>query len=342
MGDTIDPKGWNLHQFEDNPVCLWSHDSSTPSIGRASRVLIENERLMGDVSFAPPETFEFADTIYKLLLGKYLNAVSVGFIPEKYTFSEDDDRKWGVDYKSQSLLEISVCSIPANPRALIDARAKGIDTRPLVEWAERTLDGGGKVIVPKAEIERLRKAAKEPASTRPRRRADDGGMSETDPASGGAVVATCGRSMDDECGMTNPQECSVHMATEEDKRLADTIAKAVAAGVAAALKKGQPASRRRRAGKPRRREAGEGDGYEMKPEHAECIQGAMEHLKAMGDSLDDAVDHHEKAMDLVGSVCDDLDIDPEDEHGDDSSSADERAVRDLRRAAAAARRASAA
>src|ERR1035441_9114935 len=65
MGDTISPTGWNLHDFEKNPVCLFAHDSSAPPIGRASNLMLEDSRLMGDISFAPPEIYEFADTIFK-------------------------------------------------------------------------------------------------------------------------------------------------------------------------------------------------------------------------------------------------------------------------------------
>jgi HK97 family phage prohead protease len=160
MGDVIDPLGWELGDFNRNPVALFAHDSSAPPIGRASNVIVEGERLMGDIEFAPPEIYGFADTIFKLVGGGYLNAVSVGFLPLDYDWAKDDGRKFGIDFHRQSLLEISVVPVPALPTALIDARAKGIDTRPLVEWAERMLDGGGKVIVPRAELERLRKAAK--------------------------------------------------------------------------------------------------------------------------------------------------------------------------------------
>ena len=160
MGDTIDTAGWDLTDFNRNPVALWAHDSSAPPIGGARDVAVEGQRLMGDIEFARPETYAFAEAIYRLLLDKFIRAVSVGFMQIKYRFAENDpDRAFGVDFLEQSLLEISVCPVPANPNALAEARRKGIDTRPLIEWAERTLDGGGKVILPRAELERLRMAA---------------------------------------------------------------------------------------------------------------------------------------------------------------------------------------
>jgi HK97 family phage prohead protease len=317
-------------------VALWAHDSSAPPVGRASNVLVENERLMGDITFADAETYAFADTVYRLVKGKFLNAVSVGFLPVEYDWSQDDERKWGIDFKVQDLLEISVCPVPANPNALGEARAKGIDTRPLIEWAERALDGGGKLVVPKAEIERLRKAAKEPPS--PRRR-DGDGLSETDPGAGGSLVATCARNQADECGMSDPQECAVHRSTENDEK---RIARLVARGVRAEIKRLGLVK-----AAPRRRDAQDGDppDGEMAPEHEESIRKAMDHLDQAeecfkdaddlydqaDDKHDEAMDHHSKAMDALSEVRDAID-DDNDEGGETDPDDDKAVARRLRRA----------
>jgi HK97 family phage prohead protease len=173
MGDTINPHGWETADFERNPVALWAHDSSEPPIGRASNLGVERARLMGDIEFAAPETYEFADTIYRLVLGKFIRAVSVGFLPIRYVFVDNDPaRGWGVDYLEQSLLEISVCPVPANANALAEARSKGIDTRSLSRWAERALDHGGVRTVSDTALARLRVAAREPPGTSRSRAAD--------------------------------------------------------------------------------------------------------------------------------------------------------------------------
>lgn len=162
-GDSIDPKGWDLSVFNKNPVALWSHDSFSPPIGRAANVGVEKGKLVGDIEFAPPEVSDFADSIYRLVDGGYLKAVSVGFRPKEWSFSKDKDRPYGIDFKSQILLEISVCSVPCNPSALEEARSAGIDTAPLREWAEKVLDSGDVVFLPKTELETLRKQADEKA-----------------------------------------------------------------------------------------------------------------------------------------------------------------------------------
>jgi hypothetical protein len=67
----------------------------------------------------------------------------------------------GIDFLRQELLEFSCVPVPANPDALIQARAKGIDTAPMVSWAERVLDGepGTRAPLPRRKLERLAKAA---------------------------------------------------------------------------------------------------------------------------------------------------------------------------------------
>jgi HK97 family phage prohead protease len=217
MGDTIDPDGWDIDHFLLNPVALWAHDSLAPPIGRASDVGPEGDRLMGTIEFVDAETYAFGDTVYRLLMGKYLRAVSVGFLPIEYSFVENDPKRgWGIDFKRQELLEISVCPVPANANALAEARAKGIDTRPLAEWAERVMDDADQTVVSKAELSRLRKAAKEiPMARRPgtRRRAEDDPKPDDDDDK---HVATCGRKAADECGLKNPSECAIHGKAEDD------------------------------------------------------------------------------------------------------------------------------
>ena len=149
MGDVIKVEGWNLTTYKRNPVILWGHDTSNvPPIGRATNVrrsVMEDGKpaLLASVEFAPPEAHEFADTIYQLSKGGFLNAVSVGFMPleaEEATEKEKADLgmpPYGVIYSSADLLEISVVSVPANPSALVTG-AKSLAAAGLV--GDRTVD----------------------------------------------------------------------------------------------------------------------------------------------------------------------------------------------------------
>ena len=172
--DSIDPKGWDTAIFKRNPVALFSHMSWEPPIGRASNVGVTGAQLLGDIEFASAEVYPFADTIYRLVKGRFMNAVSVGFLPKEWAFSSDKDRPYGIDFKKQVLLEISVCPVPCNPNALGEARGMGVDTWPLVEWAEKVLDNGDRVMLPRQELEALRLQAKGAAPTRYYIQADAG------------------------------------------------------------------------------------------------------------------------------------------------------------------------
>lgn len=306
MGDTIQADGWETDNFLQNPVALFAHDSSQPPIGRAGNLAVEDGRLMGDIEFMPPEISGFADSIYRMVLAGYLRAVSVGFVPIEYTFVEDKDRPWGIDFKRQELLEISVVPVPANPNALVDAQGKGIDVKPLIEWAERTLDGGGKVVVPRKELEKLRRLAKAPGKRR-RDPADGDGMSETDPAAAGALVATCGRSVDEECGLKNPAECEVHgpaLADDAEKLLGDLVRfiEQLERSNKMAKVKGRVA--------PKRRAEENDDGNDAGADemtHADHVTKAFGCFKAASSLYDSADEMHAKGLEHMQKAVDTLD-----------------------------------
>jgi HK97 family phage prohead protease len=157
--DIINLGGWKTQNYVRNPVVLWAHDDSIPAIGRGSNVRIEGKALRSTAVFAEREFHPLADTIFQLIKGKFIQAASVGFVPLKAKAAAGKDRPYGIDILEQELLEWSVVNIPANPECLVNARSAGIDCAPLIGWAERVLDKGGMLMIPRAELEALRKAA---------------------------------------------------------------------------------------------------------------------------------------------------------------------------------------
>ena len=169
---TIAPKGWMLDNFNANPVVLWAHDDSIPAIGRAENTRVDGNRVRSRAIFATREIHPLADTVYGLIKNKFINAASVGWIPLKWQFVEEEGRGFGVDYLEQELLEWSAVNIPANHECLAEARSIGIDTKPLLAWAERALDQGGMLMIPRTELEAMRKAAGSATVSPPARRSD--------------------------------------------------------------------------------------------------------------------------------------------------------------------------
>lgn len=108
-GESIRADGWVLDNFLKNPVLLWSHDAHSLPIGKVVNAQIDQNSLITDVEFAEKEN-PFAKMVSDLVKGKFLNAVSVGFMPLAY----DNDGKM----IKQELLELSVVNVPANQDAL--------------------------------------------------------------------------------------------------------------------------------------------------------------------------------------------------------------------------------
>jgi hypothetical protein len=96
-------------------------------MGRAHNITAGDDGLEGDIHFATAEENPAADAVYRMVKAGYLNSVSVGFLPLEWAPTKDKSRPGGVDFKRQSLLEISIVPIPANPNAIALARAAGIE-----------------------------------------------------------------------------------------------------------------------------------------------------------------------------------------------------------------------
>lgn len=125
-GDSVNPEGWHLQNFMKNPVIMYGHDYRSLPIGKATKVWVQDSKLMFDIAFA---TTKYAKEVFELIKQDIINAFSVGFIV----------KRWGSDEEpytimEQELLELSVVPIPANPEAL---KAKGIEKDELIEKVQK-------------------------------------------------------------------------------------------------------------------------------------------------------------------------------------------------------------
>lgn len=354
--DTVAVEGWKLDNYLRNPVVLWSHDASIPAIGRSQDTAIEDGVLRSTAVFAPREVHPLADTVYQLITLGMLNTCSVGFQPLTWDYPDsehEEDRPWGVDFTTQELLEFSICNIPCNPECLVVGRAAGVDTDPLLKWAEGLLDTGGLTAIARKDLEALRRAARMPGG---RRRDASPALTTTDPASGGAAVGYCGRGTDHACGMSDPQECSTHRK-EDDPMDPEKMAKLVALSVRESLKVLLPdavktalAAQGFKGGKPpkTRAEGDEdpdsqaegGEGGEGEPDGDEVqrsIRRASMHFKAAADALEIVGGHHANGQTEIENALKAKSEDPDasSEGGDGDPEAEERLHAALARKAAA-------
>lgn len=123
-GDVVRAAGWELGEFRQNPVLLWGHDSSEPPIGTVDDIRVEGKQLIAETSFASDDANPFAGKIRRLVEAGIVKAVSVGFLPIKMKQRTGEKGEFlGYEFIKQSLMELSVVSVPANPNAVALAKS---------------------------------------------------------------------------------------------------------------------------------------------------------------------------------------------------------------------------
>jgi HK97 family phage prohead protease len=127
VGDGTHPMlGWDLAEFNRNPIALFNHQSSFP-IGTWKNLRVENSALVGRLHMAPTGSSPRIDELKALLAAGVLKGISVGFIPVEHKQRDTG----GYHYLRQKLVEASLVSVPANPSALTMAKALGISKQTI-------------------------------------------------------------------------------------------------------------------------------------------------------------------------------------------------------------------
>jgi len=139
--EIISADGWDLENYRRNPVFQNAHQYGD-IIFTLGKALVTEVRVAGAqrvlfqrIEFAT-EVNPMARIAYGLYKGKFLNAVSVGFVPVRWE-TGGADSPFRRKYLEQELLEVSAVGIPANPEALqLGLKAGAIqkaDLRDLLE-----------------------------------------------------------------------------------------------------------------------------------------------------------------------------------------------------------------
>lgn len=126
---------WQLKEYRKNPVMLYGHDHWGLPIAKSIRTwtdkggesrgdLVKGERLLFRDAFVPEEIYPHAYRVYRMYQEGFLNAVSVGFRPQRRDFTDDERKKYGITnpwaqflFKPE-LLEHSAVTVPMDPNAL--------------------------------------------------------------------------------------------------------------------------------------------------------------------------------------------------------------------------------
>lgn len=114
-GERINVKGIDYKKYlKGNNVILWSHDSFNLPIGNATKMWVEDDKLMARAKFYLKD--DFPRKVYQYILDGVLKAVSIGGMVEEWGSD-------GITIAKMTMKEFSVVSVPANEYALVANKA---------------------------------------------------------------------------------------------------------------------------------------------------------------------------------------------------------------------------
>lgn len=153
-GEIVVQNGWILENYLKNPVVLWAHKSDEPAIAKMLELAVKKsasgiDQLEGKMQFAVQE-YDFAETIFNLIVGGFQNAFSAGFINNRYEIDQDNNKIYLVE---NELLEVSCVPVPANQLSL--AKQKGIDTAKYEKHLDDDESDGGEESPSAEDLENL-------------------------------------------------------------------------------------------------------------------------------------------------------------------------------------------
>lgn len=145
-GEIVLPE-WDFSRFQKNPVILWSHQSYEPPIGHAKRWEVSGDQLL--ITVFHSAAWDLAKIVWELVVEQTVRAGSVGFVPGRI-FQKMVNGVMRTHLGDNLLHEFSICSIPANPNALVQEADVATMARALLAKAEARLRATS-FIFPKAD-----------------------------------------------------------------------------------------------------------------------------------------------------------------------------------------------
>lgn len=122
-GEVVKLDGWELDEYLANPVVPDSHryDSIAFLLGNTTQLTIKGGKMHNRVRFAMDNPL--GAMAYKMASKGFIRSESVGFIPKAWTPGKTKEEP-ARTFTKQSLLEISLVIVPANPGATVGLALK--------------------------------------------------------------------------------------------------------------------------------------------------------------------------------------------------------------------------
>ena len=122
VGDIVVLDGLSTDNFKANPVALVHHRMGDFPVGIWKNVRRQGDALLADLALAAKGTSQIADLARSLIEQSILRAVSITFKPNEAT----PLKPRGMRFTKSELLEVSLVSVPMNPRAIMVAKSLGM------------------------------------------------------------------------------------------------------------------------------------------------------------------------------------------------------------------------
>jgi hypothetical protein len=116
MGDIIEVAGWEIGNFQKNPVYMFAHMYDMLPIGAVPKVWVDDKQLLNTVEWDVEDAF--ATSVQGKYERGFMRAESVGFRPLEFEERDVKGMFGAFRFTKQELLEISAVPIPAHPKAL--------------------------------------------------------------------------------------------------------------------------------------------------------------------------------------------------------------------------------
>lgn len=129
---TVIDQSWDLSRYRRNSVVLYAHNAEaggmfgggTPGdsipIARAENVRVEDDQLKCTVVFPVEGEDALSDRVWRAIVSKRLNAMSVGFKPGKVKREELPEGRTRLRLSNNVLFELSICAMGSNPDAVAE------------------------------------------------------------------------------------------------------------------------------------------------------------------------------------------------------------------------------
>lgn len=115
--------GWDLARYEENNIVCYQHransDDPDDVIG-TSEVFVENNELIGRVTFEDAETNPKAEKVFRKVCNGTLKMASINALASEYRYGDTlkGEDKEVLYFTRQELMEWSIVSVGSNPDAL--------------------------------------------------------------------------------------------------------------------------------------------------------------------------------------------------------------------------------